>query len=76
MQVFIEYEGDYFCMCLIYLIEVVQVVWMIVGMFGFNFELIEVVVLVYDLGYIFFGYMGEDVLFDLMVFYGGFDYNV
>lgn len=36
MQVFVEYEGDYYCMWLIYLIEVVQVVWMIVGVLGLN----------------------------------------
>lgn len=81
MQVFVEYDGqvycgDYFCIWLIYMIEVVQVVCIIVGVLDLNFDLVEIVVLVYDLGYLFFGYIGEDVLVELMVFYGGFDYNV
>lgn len=39
-------------------------------------DLVECLVLVYDLGYMFFGYEGEDVMYECMVLFGGFDYNV
>lgn len=42
---------------------------------GFNEDFIEVLVLVYDIGYFFYGYVGEDVLDECFWDEGGFLYN-
>lgn len=47
-----------------------------VCVFGVDEDFVEVFVLVYDFGYLFFGYEGECVLVECMKVFGGFDYNV
>lgn len=46
------------------------------GASGSNIDSVEVAVSVYDSGYLFPGYIGEDVSVVSTVFYGGPDYNV
>lgn len=76
MQVFVNYEGDLFCICFMYSFEVVQIVCLVVCNLCLNEDFVEVILFVYDFGYMLFGYVGQDVLNVCMCEYGGFEYNL
>ena len=75
-QVFLNAKNDHVRTRLTHTLEVAQLARSVSRYLSLNDDLAEAIALSHDLGHPPFGHAGEDILFDLMKDYGGFNHNL
>ena len=74
-QVFVHHVGDHYRTRLTHSIEVSQIARSLARALQVDEDLAESLALSHDFGHTPFGHVGEDILNELMLNYGGFDHN-
>lgn len=74
-QVFVHHVGDHYRTRLTHSIEVSQIARSLARALQVDEDLAESLALSHDFGHTPFGHVGEDILNELMLSYGGFDHN-
>lgn len=75
-QVFVNMHGDLFRNRLTHSIEVASTSKLVANLLGLNADLAEAIALAHDLGHSPFGHVGQDILNQCMLDYGGFEHNI